>query len=106
MLELATHIVETKASRFDPKKFEDQYEDALKELLKKKQHGEKLNLLGSARQQRSPISWMHCAVAWTPSAAQNGESPRVVQATIEHPRSLVGLARARRRPVDGTKSFG
>ena len=27
---------------FDPKKFEDQYEDALKELLKKKQSGEKI----------------------------------------------------------------
>jgi DNA end-binding protein Ku len=35
MLDLATHIVETKTGEFDPKKFEDQYEDALKELLKK-----------------------------------------------------------------------
>jgi DNA end-binding protein Ku len=42
MLELATHIVETKADHFDPKKFEDQYEDALKDLLKKKQSGEKI----------------------------------------------------------------
>src|SRR3984893_3436619 len=39
MLELASHIVETKAGHFDPSKFEDQYEDALKELLKKKQEG-------------------------------------------------------------------
>jgi non-homologous end joining protein Ku len=37
MLELASHIVETKAGHFEPEKFEDQYEDALKELLKKKQ---------------------------------------------------------------------
>ena len=42
MLELATHIVETKKSHFEPRKFEDQYEDALKELLKKKQSGEKI----------------------------------------------------------------
>jgi Ku protein len=42
MLELATHIVETKADHFDPKKFEDQYEDALKDLLKKKQSREKI----------------------------------------------------------------
>jgi DNA end-binding protein Ku len=42
MLELAMHIVETKTGKFNPKKFEDQYEDALKELLKKKQHGEKI----------------------------------------------------------------
>ena len=42
MLELASHIVDTKRGEFDPKKFEDQYEDALKELLKKKQKGEKI----------------------------------------------------------------
>ena len=42
MLELATHIVDTKKAHFEPKKFEDQYEDALKELLKKKQSGEKI----------------------------------------------------------------
>jgi DNA end-binding protein Ku len=40
MLELAAHIVETKKSHFEPEKFEDQYEDALKDLLKKKQGGE------------------------------------------------------------------
>ena len=39
MLDLASHIVKTKAGHFDPDKFEDQYEDALKELLKKKQEG-------------------------------------------------------------------
>jgi DNA end-binding protein Ku len=39
MLELARHIVESKAGHFDPKKFEDQYEDALKELIRKKQSG-------------------------------------------------------------------
>jgi DNA end-binding protein Ku len=39
MLELAKHIVATKAGHFDPRKFEDQYEDALKELLKKKRKG-------------------------------------------------------------------
>jgi DNA end-binding protein Ku len=42
MLELASHIVDTKRGEFDPKKFEDRYEDALKELLKKKQKGEKI----------------------------------------------------------------
>jgi DNA end-binding protein Ku len=42
MLDLAKHIVETKAGHFEPDKFEDRYEDALKELLRKKQKGEKL----------------------------------------------------------------
>jgi hypothetical protein len=39
MLDLASHIVKTKAGHFDPSKFEDQYEEALNELLKKKQEG-------------------------------------------------------------------
>ena len=37
MLELARHIVKTKTGHFEPKRFEDRYEDALRELLKKKQ---------------------------------------------------------------------
>jgi DNA end-binding protein Ku len=42
MLELAQHIVKSKAGHFQPEKFEDQYEDALKELLRKKQAGQKI----------------------------------------------------------------
>src|SRR5262245_35699632 len=40
VLELASHIVETKAGHFEPEKFEDQFEDALKELIQKKQSGQ------------------------------------------------------------------
>ena len=49
MLELATHIVETKRGKFEPDKFEDEYEDALKELLRKKQKGEKIEAAQGAR---------------------------------------------------------
>src|SRR5207249_9969436 len=42
MLELATHIVETKSGHFNPEKFEDHYENALKELLKQKLAGERI----------------------------------------------------------------
>src|SRR6516164_450243 len=40
MLDLATHIVQTKAGHFDPAQFEDRYENALIDLLKKKEAGE------------------------------------------------------------------
>jgi DNA end-binding protein Ku len=40
MLDLATHIVVTKAGHFAPEKFEDRYERAIKELIEKKQRGE------------------------------------------------------------------
>ena len=39
MLDLAKHIVDSKAGHFKPEKFEDHYEQALKDLLKKKQQG-------------------------------------------------------------------
>jgi DNA end-binding protein Ku len=39
MLDLAGHIVESKAGHFDPKEFEDQYESALKDLIRQKQSG-------------------------------------------------------------------
>jgi DNA end-binding protein Ku len=42
MLDLATHIVNTKSGHFDPSVFEDRYENALVDLLKKKEAGEKI----------------------------------------------------------------
>src|SRR6266550_3604128 len=44
MLALASHIVDTKSGHFRPEKFEDHYENALKELLKKKRSGEKIEV--------------------------------------------------------------
>jgi DNA end-binding protein Ku len=40
--EIAAHIVHTKSGHFDPSQFEDRYENALIDLLKKKQAGEKI----------------------------------------------------------------
>ena len=42
MLDLASHIIKTKTGHFHPEKFEDQYEVALKELLRMKDKGEKV----------------------------------------------------------------
>jgi DNA end-binding protein Ku len=47
MLDLAVHIIETKQGAFDPRKFEDRYEDALAELVK-------LKLEGKAIPKRAP----------------------------------------------------
>ena len=42
MLDLATHILKGKKSRFDPSKFEDRYEKALVALIKAKKAGKEL----------------------------------------------------------------
>jgi len=39
MIELASHILDSKASHFDPSKFKDEYETALKSLVKRKASG-------------------------------------------------------------------
>ncbi len=50
MMDLARHIVETKSAHFEPKKFEDHYEAALKELIAKKSRGIKIE----APRERAP----------------------------------------------------
>ncbi len=57
MLELATHIVETKTKRFEPEKFQDHYENALTELLKTKQAGQKV-VRGETREPPRVINLM------------------------------------------------
>jgi DNA end-binding protein Ku len=42
MKDLAAHIIESKAAHFDPKQFDDRYEEAVAELLKSKQAGKPL----------------------------------------------------------------
>jgi DNA end-binding protein Ku len=42
MLDLAKHIVQTKSAHFDPAKFEDRYETAVRDLIKKKAAGNKI----------------------------------------------------------------
>ncbi|MGN6489850.1 MAG: Ku protein [Devosia sp.] len=42
MLELAQHILKTKAGEFDPEKFDDRYEKALEELIQAKIQGRKV----------------------------------------------------------------
>ena len=44
MLDLAKHIVQTKAGHFEPDKFEDRYETALREVINKKAKGEKIEV--------------------------------------------------------------
>jgi DNA end-binding protein Ku len=39
MVELASHILDTKAGHFEPNKFKDEYEDALKTLVRRKAAG-------------------------------------------------------------------
>ena len=91
MLDLASHIVKTKSGHFEPSKFEDQYEDALKELLKRKQEGKPIerperpkptnvvNLMDALRQSVE-------AAATSTKAKARAASSRSSSEKAEHPK--------------------
>jgi DNA end-binding protein Ku len=72
MLDLALHIVETKKGKFQPEKFEDRYEDALKALIKKKQKGEKIE----APKESAPSNVVSLMDALRQSVKQGRKSER------------------------------
>jgi DNA end-binding protein Ku len=79
MMQLAAHIVDTKAGHFDPKTFEDHYETALVELLKSKQAGQTVETVGEEAAPPRVINLMDAlkasisAAGKKPAAASTGE---------------------------------
>ncbi|MGL9621916.1 Ku protein [Bradyrhizobium sp. U531] len=58
MVELASHILQTKAAHFDPGKFKDEYETALKALVKRKASGKKIELAEPEERPSNVVSLM------------------------------------------------
>jgi DNA end-binding protein Ku len=58
MVELAGHILDTKAGHFDPSKFRDQYETALKALVKRKAAGKQAKTVEPAEKPDNVINLM------------------------------------------------
>src|SRR5580693_2727721 len=58
MRQLAAHILDTKASHFDPKAYEDHYETALVELLRQKQAGRPIEPVGEEKPPARVINLM------------------------------------------------
>ncbi len=58
MVELASHILDSKASHFDPSKFKDEYENALKTLVKRKAAGKPIKAAEPEERSDNVISLM------------------------------------------------
>ena len=58
MIELAGHILKTKAAHFDPSKFKDEYENALKTLVRRKAAGKPVKAAAAAQKPDNVISLM------------------------------------------------
>jgi DNA end-binding protein Ku len=71
MLDLASHIVKTKEGHFDPSNFDDRYEDALKNLLKKKQEGKPIE----RPERREPTNVVNLMDALRRSIEESGSAP-------------------------------
>src|SRR5262249_30850250 len=72
MLELASHIVATKAGHFEPTTFEDHYENALKDLIRKKQSGKPIE----HAERREPAKVINLMDALRKSVAAESGTPR------------------------------
>ena len=58
MIDLAVHILDTKAAHFDPRKFKDEYETALKKLVKRKAAGKPIKAAEPEERPSNVVSLM------------------------------------------------
>jgi len=93
MLELATHIVQSKAGHFHPEKFEDRYENALRELIKRKQQGKPLEV----KKEREPAKVVDLMEALRRSAGEGAPARRTSHRTTAHRRTTKKTSRTTAR---------
>src|ERR1700743_371310 len=88
MIELASHILDTKAAHFDPSKFKDEYENGLQKLVKRKAAGKPIK---AAEREEKPSNVVSLMDALKQSVQGKTSSRRTAKA---HPRRA-----APRRPA-------
>lgn len=89
MIELATHILDSKAAHFDPDKFKDEYESALKTLVKRKAAGKPMK---AAPKEEKPDNVVNLMDALKASLKGGGKAPTKRTAAARRPA-------ARKRPA-------
>jgi DNA end-binding protein Ku len=100
MLDLAIHIVDTKRGKFEPEKFEDHYENALKELLRRKQKGEKIER--PREPARTNVVNLMEALRQSVKAA-GGKQPRATRAQARKGKKRIEGQREMLLPIPGKK---
>ena len=89
MVELAAHILDSKATKFDPKKLKDEYDAALKKLVQRKAKGHTIEAPKPAEKPDNVIDLME---ALRRSVGEGGKRPRARRA----PRKASSKARRRK----------
>jgi DNA end-binding protein Ku len=102
MLDLAIHIVDTKKGEFEPERFEDQYEDALKELIRKKQKGERIER--PKEPARTNVVNLMDALRQSVKAERAGDRPKAARPAAKKNRKRIEGQREMLLPIAGSKS--
>jgi DNA end-binding protein Ku len=93
MLDLATHIVHSKAGHFKPDEFDDRYETALKELIKRKQQGKPIERV----KEREPAKVIDLMEALRRSAGEKAPARRPARRAASHSRAAKKPSRSAAR---------
>ena len=102
MLDLARHIVETKQGHFEPDKFNDRYEEALKEVIKRKAKGEKIEAAPRERPS-NVINLMDALRRSVEAEAGGGSKPKSPPAPSRKTAKTAKTTKAaKRQPPRGT----
>lgn len=94
MVDLAVHILDTKAAHFDASKFEDEYENALKNLVKQKAAGKTIKVPERAEKPGNVVNLMDALKA---SLKGRAAAPRPERGTRAAPRAPKKAARSTAR---------
>jgi DNA end-binding protein Ku len=94
MIDLAVHILDSKAAHFDPSKFQDQYENALKTLVKRKAAGKPVKV---AEREERPDNVINLMDALRQSLKGNASAKRSSQASSRTSRRTSRPARKAHR---------
>jgi DNA end-binding protein Ku len=98
MVELASHILDTKAAHFDPSKFKDEYETALRTLVKRKAAGKPVKSAEREQRPDNVINLMDAlkqSLKGKASAKRAGHSP--ARRATHHPAKKPHRSAARAR---------
>jgi DNA end-binding protein Ku len=98
MLALAEHILATKAGEFDPENFHDRYEDAVVEMLRRKQAGMPPEIAKPAAPQSNVVSLMDALKKSL--AAENSKAP-AASGKAKKPKKKVEGQREMLLPIAG-----
>jgi DNA end-binding protein Ku len=103
MRDLATHIVERKAAKFDPSRFEDRYEDAVVEILRSKETGQPVHIPEAPRPSNvvNLMDALRRSIAaekgGAPERASKGKAPSKTSAEREKAKEPAKKARKARK---------